>query len=57
MIAQLLEVDGQSPQTLQVEGESWAAQLEEVHTRIARRFARAEPRQRVLACLKGLERN
>ena len=42
MVAQLLEVDGQSPQTLQVEVESWAAQLEDVHTRIARRFARAE---------------
>ena len=57
MVAQLLEVDGQSPQTLQVEVESWAAQLEDVHTRIARRFARAEPRQRVLAYLKGLLSN
>ena len=47
----------QSPQTLQVEVESWAAQLEEVHTRIAHRFARAEPRQRVLAYLKGLLSN
>jgi hypothetical protein len=41
MAAQLLEVDAQSPQTLQVEVESWAAQLEEVHTRIAHCFARA----------------
>lgn len=57
MVAQLLEVDSQSPQTLQVEVESWAAQLEEVHTRIARRFARGEPRQRVLAYLKGLLSN
>lgn len=57
MVAQLLEVDTQSPQTLQVEVESWAAQLEEVHTRIAHRFARAEPRQRVLAYLKGLLSN
>lgn len=43
MVAQLLEVDAQSPQTLQVEVESWAAQLEEVYARIADRFARAEP--------------
>ena len=57
MVAQLLEVDAQSPQTLQVEVESWAAQLEEVHTRIAYRFTRAEPRQRVLAYLKGLLSN
>lgn len=57
MVAQLLEVDIQSPQTLQVEVESWAAQLEELHTRIAHRFARAEPRQRVLAYLKGLLSN
>ena len=57
MVAQLLEVEAQSPQTLQVEVESWAAQLEEVHTRIAYRFTRAEPRQRVLAYLKGLLSN
>ena len=57
MVAQLLEVDIQSPQTLQVEVESWAAQLEELHTRIAHHFARAEPRQRVLAYLKGLLSN
>lgn len=57
MGTQLLEVNGQSPQTFQVEVRSWAAQLEEVHTRIARRFARAEPRRRVLAYLKGLLSN
>lgn len=57
MVAQLPQVDIQSPQTLQVEVESWAAQLEELHTRIARCFARAEPRQRVLAYLKGLLSN
>src|SRR3712207_5481248 len=32
----------------------WAAGLEEVHARIAGRFARAEPRARVLAYLRGL---
>src|SRR5215218_1346408 len=32
----------------------WAAGLEEVHRRIAGRFARAEPRARVLAYLRGL---
>lgn len=57
MVAQLLEVNAQSPQTLQLEVESWAAQLKAVHTRIAHRFARAEPRQRVLAYLKGLLSN
>ncbi|WP_233220951.1 IS701 family transposase [Chlorogloea sp. CCALA 695] len=57
MVSQVLEVDAQSAQIFQVEVESWAAQLEEVHTRIAHRFARAEPRQRVLAYLKGLLSN
>ena len=32
----------------------WAVGLEEVHARIAGRFARAEPRARVLAYLRGL---
>jgi hypothetical protein len=53
-LAQLLEVEAQTPQTLQVEVQSWAAQLEEVHTRIAHDFTRCEPRQRVLTYLKGL---
>ena len=48
MVAQLLEVDAQSPQTLQIEVESWAAPLEDVHARIAHRFAHAEPSQRFL---------
>ena len=56
-LAQLLEVDAQSPQNLQAEVQSWAAQLEEVYARIARHFVRAEPRQRVLAYLKGLLSN
>lgn len=56
-LSQLLEVDVQSPQTLQAEVQSWAAQLEKVHTRIAHCFARSEPRQRVLAYLKGLLSN
>src|SRR5918996_1405739 len=33
---------------------SWAAGLEGVHARVAPRFARAEPRQRALAYLRGL---
>lgn len=57
MVAQLPQVDAQSPQSLQVEVESWVAQLKAVHARIAHRFARAEPRGRVLAYLKGLLSN
>ena len=33
---------------------AWADGLEEVHARIASRFARSEPRERVLAYLRGL---
>jgi SRSO17 transposase len=33
---------------------AWAAGLEEVHARIAARFARSEPRERVLAYVRGL---
>jgi SRSO17 transposase len=36
------------------EVQDWAASLEEVHARIAGAFARAEPRARVLAYLRGL---
>jgi hypothetical protein len=36
---------------------AWAAGLEAVHARIAGRFARAEPRRRVLAYLRGLVGN
>ena len=36
------------------EVEAWAAGLEEVHTRSAPRFARSEPRERVLAYVRGL---
>ena len=36
------------------EVEAWAAELAEVHARIAPRFARAEPRERVLAYVRGL---
>jgi SRSO17 transposase len=39
---------------LVAEVQDWAAGLEEVHARIAGRFARAEPRARVLAYLRGL---
>ena len=33
---------------------AWAAGLDALHARIAGRFARAEPRQRALAYLRGL---
>jgi len=33
---------------------AWAAGLEALHARIGGRFARAEPRRRVLAYLRGL---
>ena len=36
------------------EVQGWAAGLDALHTRIAPRFARAEPRRRVLAYLRGL---
>ena len=36
------------------EVQAWAAGLEEVHARIAPRFARSEPRERVLAYVRGL---
>ena len=36
------------------EVQAWAAGLEAMHARIAGRFARAEPRRRVLAYLRGL---
>src|SRR5215211_5249694 len=39
---------------LVAEVQDWAVGLEEVHARIAGRFARAEPRARVLAYLRGL---
>ncbi len=39
---------------LVAEVQDWAAGLDEVHARIAGRFARAEPRARVLAYLRGL---
>jgi SRSO17 transposase len=39
---------------LVAEVQNWAAGLEEVHARIAGRFARSEPRARVLAYLRGL---
>jgi SRSO17 transposase len=39
---------------LVAEVQDWAAGLEDVHRRIARAFARAEPRARVLAYLRGL---
>lgn len=36
------------------EVESWAKGLESLHSRIASRFGRREPRQRVMSYLKGL---
>jgi len=40
------------PRLVEIEG--WAQQLDALHTRIAPRFERAEPRRRSLAYLKGL---
>lgn len=34
--------------------DEWSKELESLHTRIASRFARAEPRKRALAYLQGL---
>jgi hypothetical protein len=34
--------------------DEWAQELESLHTCIASRFARAEPRRRALAYLRGL---
>ena len=36
------------------EVQAWAAGLDEVHARIAARFARSEPRERVAAYVRGL---
>jgi SRSO17 transposase len=36
------------------EVQAWAAGLAEIHARIAARFARSEPRERVLAYVRGL---
>jgi SRSO17 transposase len=44
--------DGATPEIAEVQ--AWAAGLEALHARIAPRFARAEPRRRVLAYLRGL---
>jgi hypothetical protein len=46
------DVDGATTEIEEVR--AWAAGLEAVHARIAGRFARAEPRRRVLAYLRGL---
>jgi hypothetical protein len=49
------DADGARTETEEVR--AWAAGLEAVHARIAGRFARAEPRRRVLAYLRGLVGN
>ena len=46
------DVDGATTEIEEVR--AWAAGLEAVHARIAPRFARAEPRRRALAYLRGL---
>jgi SRSO17 transposase len=46
------DVDGATTEIEEVR--AWAAGLEALHARIAPRFARAEPRRRVLAYLRGL---
>jgi SRSO17 transposase len=49
------DADGTRTEIEEVRG--WAAGLEAVHARIAGRFARVEPRRRVLAYLRGLVGN
>ena len=46
------DADGATPEIEEVQ--AWAAGLDGLHARIAPRFARAEPRRRVLAYLRGL---
>jgi SRSO17 transposase len=46
------DADGATTEIEEVQ--AWAAGLEALHTRIGGRFARAEPRRRVLAYLRGL---
>ena len=46
------DADGATTESEEVRG--WAVGLEALHARIAGRFARAEPRRRVLAYLRGL---
>ena len=46
------DADGAAAEIEEVRG--WAVGLEALHARIAGRFARAEPRRRVLAYLRGL---
>jgi SRSO17 transposase len=46
------DADGATPEIEEVQ--AWAAGLDGLHARIAGRFARAEPRRRVLAYLRGL---
>jgi SRSO17 transposase len=46
------EADEAAADIEQVQG--WAAGLDDLHVRVAGRFARAEPRRRVLAYLRGL---
>jgi SRSO17 transposase len=46
------DADGATPEIEEVR--AWAAGLEALHARISPRFARAEPRRRVLAYLRGL---
>jgi hypothetical protein len=44
----------QSPEELATAVDGWVKELGDLHARIARHFARAEPRQHVLTYLKGL---
>jgi hypothetical protein len=46
------DADGATAEIEEVQ--AWAGGLEAMHARIAGRFARAEPRRRVLAYLRGL---
>ena len=53
-VKQLQHITPVGAQTTLVEVWKWGQELERLHTRIAPRFARPEPRRRALAYLKGI---
>src|SRR6266516_3941275 len=53
-VKQLQHITPVGAQTTLVEVWRWGQELERLHTRIAPRFARPEPRRRALAYLKGI---
>src|SRR5437016_9143849 len=51
---QLQQITGAESKTTFVEVWRWGQKLERLHARIARRFARPEPRRRALAYVQGI---